>query len=188
MSVFSKVIIEVWYELFENLIGYIDRDDYEDMKKMRKLLLDNGEIDPEVVSSIKSVSKFNKIVYLCTQIVDYDSCIYNKFKKHLEMFDIKMMKKDFNLRYRNKAVLSRMIAESIDLNKEDIDMTLWDEKLTIISKKLRDYSYKTEIDLMATCTEYMKIINKLQETLDAVSGAINNHNDSFNSPLWKVNI
>ncbi|DAZ87276.1 P5 [Arceuthobium sichuanense virus 1] len=175
----ESVLIDLWHDLFYSLAEYLDHEIYDEVIDMKIQLVDDGELNSTTSFEKTAVLKFNKMVFICTQIVDFNGILKNKFKNHLEKFNITLIEKDFRMRYRNKIALSRTIYNTINFNKDLSKIDYWDKALSNISKQSMKNINMAEATLVITCENHLQIIAKLNDIIKNVM----NDTDEFKTAL-----
>ncbi|AKU41977.1 P7 [Emaravirus idaeobati] len=180
MSSINKIIMGVWSELFDELSKHISWREVNEIRDIKEQLMNGVSVDSLTVKNHNLLYKLNKLLYLCTQIVDYDSIIYSKLKVYLDLFDISIVNRDFNLRHRNLKDLSRLIATVIDINHERLNTILWERKLEAIANRMNENCQENEINLISKCENYLSVINNLEKTISNINSVMERHNKSVN--------
>nr|WID88839.1 P6 protein [Jujube yellow mottle-associated virus] len=180
----ESILLDLWNELFTNIIEYCKGEKYALYESMMQQLLANGELNQNEMPSAESIFKFNKIVFICTQIVDYDSVLEKYFKKHFEKFNIRMIKKDYNLRYRNKIALARMLNNNVNYNNDLSNLEYWDKLFRNIKKQSFQNSNMSELSSIAMLENYLKIIAKLNKII----GNVMNDLEEYKTPIGELSI
>nr|QYF49521.1 MAG: P6 protein [Yunnan emara-like virus] len=176
----TEILLKIWDETFEQIATFFDSVWYDKLITLQKKLMADGVIfcgiyndDPELIE------KFNTIVLISTMVVDYESLIADKFNDYFELCNIKLNNVEFNLRYVNKALLSRRLNEKADFKKNCHDLSYWTSTLKTISRGMYDEMYKSQVDCIVTCENYLRMINTLNKTIGKIVNNVKEHNSSI---------
>nr|QYF49522.1 MAG: P8 protein [Yunnan emara-like virus] len=179
----ESVLIELWLKLFHSMLEDVKQDNYDDLNSMKEELIETGEVKNHSMSGARSIFKFNKMIFLCTQIIDYNSVLFNKFKNHFEKFDIKLIDEEYGLRYRNEIAVARTINNIINYKYDLSDMAYWKKAMRILTNQLNQKINLTEANLIATCESQLKIIHKLDDIVKSISIEVEKYNDKIDEVI-----
>nr|AKU41979.1 P8b [Emaravirus idaeobati] len=174
----EDLLENLWIELFNAISEYAKIGEYDDLINLKDELLDGGEAESFSKPGLKVIFKFNKLAFICTQIVDYNNILYNKFKNHFDKFGIKMLNKDYTLRYRNPIGLAREIFNHVNFKMDLSDVEYWNGFFMTVTDELNKTRSIMESEYITRCENQLKIIHKLDGIIRTIQKKSKEYDDS----------